>query len=92
MCIPLGRSLPRRRGSSSAYDVQYLKRESYLVFSLGATSCYVTDNADLIFLKDGLTLLIRSLVVLIERLSTFAEVRTSVCSLSPSSLIQMSPG
>ena len=27
----------------------------------GATSCYVTDNADLVFLRDGLSLLMQSL-------------------------------
>ncbi|TEB18239.1 adenylosuccinate lyase [Coprinellus micaceus] len=42
------------------------------IIHLGATSCYVTDNADLIFLREGLTLLIRSLAVLISRLSAFA--------------------
>ncbi|KAL1720267.1 L-Aspartase-like protein [Schizophyllum commune] len=51
------------------------------IIHLGATSCYVTDNADLIFLKDGLTLLIRSLIVLIERLSTFAEANKSLPTL-----------
>ncbi|KAF8633828.1 hypothetical protein AX15_001239 [Amanita polypyramis BW_CC] len=42
------------------------------IIHLGATSCYVTDNADLIFLRQGLTYLIRSLAVLISRLSAFA--------------------
>jgi adenylosuccinate lyase len=42
------------------------------IIHLGATSCYVTDNADLMFLRQGLTLLIRSLAVLISRLSSFA--------------------
>ncbi|KAJ7221770.1 L-Aspartase-like protein [Mycena rebaudengoi] len=42
------------------------------IIHLGATSCYVTDNADLIFLRTGLDYLIRSLSVLISRLSTFA--------------------
>ncbi|KAF8738558.1 hypothetical protein AX14_011040 [Amanita brunnescens Koide BX004] len=42
------------------------------IIHLGATSCYVTDNADLIFLKQGLTYLIRSLAVLISRLSAFS--------------------
>ncbi|WFC99652.1 adenylosuccinate lyase [Malassezia yamatoensis] len=40
---------------------------------LGATSCYVTDNADLIFLRRGLDLLLPKLAVVIERLSKFAE-------------------
>ncbi|KAF8888448.1 L-Aspartase-like protein [Gymnopilus junonius] len=42
------------------------------IIHLGATSCYVTDNADLIFLREGLGYLIRSLAVLISRLSAFA--------------------
>ncbi|KAL0952814.1 hypothetical protein HGRIS_007039 [Hohenbuehelia grisea] len=42
------------------------------IIHLGATSCYVTDNADLIFLRTGLTYLIQSLSVLISRLSAFA--------------------
>ncbi|KAG8215425.1 L-Aspartase-like protein [Butyriboletus roseoflavus] len=40
--------------------------------SLGATSCYVTDNADLIFIRTGLGYLLKSLAVLISRLSAFA--------------------
>ncbi|ANB15255.1 adenylosuccinase ADE13 [Sugiyamaella lignohabitans] len=42
------------------------------IIHLGATSCYVTDNADLIFLRDGLDLLIPKLVNVIDRLSKFA--------------------
>ncbi|KIY73279.1 adenylosuccinate lyase [Cylindrobasidium torrendii FP15055 ss-10] len=42
------------------------------IIHLGATSCYVTDNADLIFLREGLGYLIRGLAVLITRLSSFA--------------------
>lgn len=40
---------------------------------LGATSCYVTDNADLIFLRKGLDLLLPKLAVVIDRLAKFAE-------------------
>ncbi|CAD6925580.1 unnamed protein product [Tilletia controversa] len=39
---------------------------------LGATSCYVTDNADLIFLRRGLDLLLPKLATVIQRLSAFA--------------------
>ncbi|KAK9468899.1 L-Aspartase-like protein [Lipomyces arxii] len=42
------------------------------IIHLGATSCYVTDNADLIFLRDACDLLIKKLVNVIERLSEFA--------------------
>ena len=38
----------------------------------GATSCYVTDNADLVFLRDGLDLLLPKLATVIHRLSRFA--------------------
>ena len=40
---------------------------------LGATSCYVTDNADLIFLRRGLDLLLPKLALVISRLATVAE-------------------
>lgn len=43
------------------------------IIHLGATSCYVTDNADLIFIRTGLTYLLKSLAVLISRLSVFAH-------------------
>lgn len=74
---PLVRSRPLQRVSSSSY---YLSKSHALTFcinfgrnySLGATSCYVTDNADLIFIRQALTYLLRSLSVLISRLSTFA--------------------
>ncbi|PRT53956.1 Adenylosuccinate lyase [Wickerhamiella sorbophila] len=42
------------------------------IIHLGATSCFVTDNADLIFLRDGLDILIPKLVNVIDRLSKFA--------------------
>ncbi|KAK6433852.1 adenylosuccinase ade13 [Oleoguttula sp. CCFEE 5521] len=38
----------------------------------GATSCYVTDNADLIFLRDALNLLLPKLATVISLLSDFA--------------------
>ncbi|KAI4126799.1 MAG: hypothetical protein LQ338_003558 [Usnochroma carphineum] len=39
----------------------------------GATSCYVTDNADLIFLRDGLDILRPKLAAVIHKLSDFAQ-------------------
>lgn len=42
------------------------------VIHLGATSCFVTDNADLIFLRDAYDVLIPKLVNVIDRLSQFA--------------------
>ena len=43
------------------------------ILHLGATSCYVGDNTDLIVLRDGLGLLKRSLVSTIEQLASFAR-------------------
>lgn len=42
------------------------------IIHLGATSCYVTDNADLIFLRRGFEILIPKLAVVISRLTKFA--------------------
>jgi len=38
----------------------------------GATSCYVTDNADLMLLREGLTLLQKRLAAVIDQLAKFA--------------------
>jgi adenylosuccinate lyase len=43
------------------------------IIHLGATSCYVTDNADLILMRDGLKLLRDRLVGVIDALARFAE-------------------
>ncbi|KAF8315809.1 adenylosuccinate lyase [Clavulina sp. PMI_390] len=43
------------------------------IIHLGATSCYVTDNADLIFLRRGCDLVLDKLAVVIDRLANFAE-------------------
>ncbi|KAJ8474732.1 hypothetical protein ONZ51_g7032 [Trametes cubensis] len=43
------------------------------IIHLGATSCYVTDNADLIFIREALTLLLQKLAVVIDRFATFAQ-------------------
>lgn len=42
------------------------------IIHYGATSCYVTDNADLIFLRDGLDLLLPKLAKVIQNLRNFA--------------------
>ncbi|MFT7668899.1 MAG: adenylosuccinate lyase [Planctomycetota bacterium] len=42
------------------------------ILHLGATSCYVTDNTDAIILRDGVRLVRRQLVSLIEKLRAFA--------------------
>lgn len=42
------------------------------ILHLGATSCYVTDNTDLLLMREGLTLLRDRLVGLIDALARFA--------------------
>lgn len=50
------------------------------IIHLGATSCYVTDNADLLAFRDGLTLLRDRLVQVIDRLAAFAaQFRDVAC-------------
>ncbi|EIE85944.1 adenylosuccinate lyase [Rhizopus delemar RA 99-880] len=43
------------------------------IIHLGATSCYVTDNGDLIILRDAYDLVINKLAHVINKLSQFAE-------------------
>lgn len=43
------------------------------IIHLGATSCYVTDNADLIIYRDALNYLRKEILVVIKNLSEFAE-------------------
>jgi len=43
------------------------------IIHLGATSCYVGDNADLIILRDGLDILLPKLARVISRLADFAQ-------------------
>ena len=43
------------------------------IIHLGATSCYVADNADLIIMRDALRLVAAKLAALINRLAVFAK-------------------
>jgi adenylosuccinate lyase len=45
---------------------------------LGATSCYVTDNAELIVMRDGLSMLVGRLAAVARSLATFAERTRSI--------------
>lgn len=54
-----------------AYGVQCPKAAG--IIHLGATSCYVTDNTDILLMRDGLELLKRELLQVIENLADFAE-------------------
>lgn len=51
------------------------------IIHLGATSCYVTDNADLIFLRDACDIILPKLAVVIQRLSKFAEEQKNTATL-----------
>jgi len=43
------------------------------IIHLGTTSCFITDNTDLILLREGLTMVRDRLVAVIDRLAAFAE-------------------
>lgn len=46
----------------------------------GATSCYVTDNADLLLIRSGLEMVIQRLAIVISRLADFAtKYRATPC-------------
>jgi hypothetical protein len=53
-------------------DVACKKNADSENLNRGVTSCYVTDNADLIFLRDSLDLILPKLAVIIHKLSQFA--------------------
>jgi adenylosuccinate lyase len=44
------------------------------IIHLGATSCYVTDNTDLILMREGLDLLARACARVVDRLAAFAHL------------------
>ena len=48
------------------------------IIHLGATSCYVTDNADLIILRDALMSIRNSIYAVLKPLSAFAETINSL--------------
>ncbi len=48
------------------------------IIHLGATSCYVTDNSDLILMRDALRLVRRRLLGCIDALSTFALANAGI--------------
>lgn len=52
------------------------------IIHLGATSCYVTDNTDLLLMREGLEMLARRLAAAIDRLATFAVAQRSLACLA----------
>jgi adenylosuccinate lyase len=51
------------------------------IIHLGATSCYVGDNTDLILMSDGLKLIRKQIVAVIARLADFADEYKSLPTL-----------
>ncbi|MBC8873750.1 MAG: adenylosuccinate lyase [Planctomycetes bacterium] len=50
------------------------------IIHLGATSCYVTDNTDILVLRDALGMVCRRVAAVIDRLAEFAaEYRDAAC-------------
>lgn len=52
------------------------------IIHLGATSCYVGDNTDIIIMRDALTLVRKKLVTVIKQLSEFADKYKSMPALA----------
>jgi adenylosuccinate lyase len=51
------------------------------IIHLGATSCYITDNADLVLMREALQLLARRLSAVIDQLGKFAQEHRSLACL-----------
>lgn len=58
-----------------AYGVQCKKAAG--IIHLGATSCYVGDNTDIIIMAEGLKLVRKKLINVLEKLAKFAEEQKS---------------
>ncbi len=56
--------------------------EAEKIIHLGATSCYVADNAELVMMRDGIELLMERLVTVLEQLAAFARAQRSVPTLA----------
>ncbi len=63
-----------------AYGVQCPKAKG--IIHLGATSCYVGDNTDIIVMREGLRLVKKKLVNVIDKLAHFVEANKAVPTLA----------
>ena len=63
-----------------AYGVQCPKAKG--IIHLGATSCYVGDNTDMIIMREALRLVQRKLVSVIDELARFAEAQKDQATLA----------
>lgn len=57
---------------SHVYAFGMQAKEAMPIIHLGATSCFVTDNAEILILKEALTLVKSKLVAVMDKLKTFA--------------------
>ena len=57
------------------------------IIHLGATSCYVTDNADLIIYREGLRYLRGELIAVLANLSKFADTYKATPTLGRTMII-----
>lgn len=57
---------------SHVYAFGMQAKEAMPIIHLGATSCYVTDNAEILILKDALILIKAKLISVMDKLSKFA--------------------
>lgn len=62
------------------------------IIHLGATSCYVTDNADLIILRDALLSIRNSIYAVLKPLSTFAEQTKAIPTVGYTHFQSAQPG
>ncbi|XP_022646568.1 adenylosuccinate lyase-like isoform X3 [Varroa destructor] len=94
--VNCGSSLPKQNRSSAASAEEKLTRHDVMahvhvfaqqcplaapIIHLGATSCYVGDNTDLIQLRDGLDILVPKIARCIDRLAKFAKEYAAVPTL-----------
>ena len=66
---------------SHVYEFGVKCPEAKPIIHLGATSCYVTDNTDVILMSEALKVIKQKLLVVIKNLSEFAEKNKSITCL-----------
>ena len=66
---------------SHVYEFGLKCPEAKPIIHLGATSCYVTDNTDVILMSEALKVIKQKLLVVIKNLSEFAEKNKSITCL-----------
>jgi adenylosuccinate lyase len=57
-------------------------KDAERIIHLGATSCFVADNAELVMMRDGIDLLMNRLVLILDRLKAFALAHRELATLA----------